>query len=157
MQGHHFRVGDVICVASVEPVDKAETAHPGGEESGRGESGELQTETGKQWFAKIQEVRAADGDHVFLRVYWLYRPDELPGGRGIFHGRNELVLSTHMDILDVKSVDYKVDLREWRDDDEDADWVDGFGKYYWRQLYDYNTGELTVFSDGLEWSAVWSR
>ena len=35
------------------------------------------------WVAKVLEIRALDSQHVYLRVFWLYWPSELPGGRMI--------------------------------------------------------------------------
>lgn len=57
------------------------------------------------WVARILEIRAQDEHHVYARVYWMYKPDELPphtlngkkfaGGRQPYHGTNELIASNH--------------------------------------------------------------
>ena len=57
------------------------------------------------YVAYIAEIRAADADHVYARVIWMYSPDELPKGtldgkkrvegRQPYHGKNELVASNH--------------------------------------------------------------
>ena len=79
-------------------------------------------------------------DRVFLRVSWLYRPEDLPGGRQYYHGKRELVMSNHIDIVDALSVSGRADVRHWRElDDED----DGL-EYYWRQEVDVFGGGLSV-------------
>lgn len=57
------------------------------------------------WVARILGIRASDEDYVYARVYWMYRPDELPHrtydgkkivyGRQPYHGTNELIASNH--------------------------------------------------------------
>ncbi|KAF4465099.1 hypothetical protein FALBO_8056 [Fusarium albosuccineum] len=57
------------------------------------------------WVARILEIRASDKHHVYARVFWMYRPDELPPGtlydkkiiqgRQPYHGANELIASNH--------------------------------------------------------------
>jgi hypothetical protein len=57
------------------------------------------------WVARILEIRAADEQHVYARVNWMYSPDELPKrtldgkrlveGRQPYHGQNELIASNH--------------------------------------------------------------
>lgn len=52
------------------------------------------------WKAKVLEVRALDEEHVYIRVSWLNRPEDLAGGRRDCHGKNELVPTNQMDIID---------------------------------------------------------
>jgi hypothetical protein len=62
-------------------------------------------ESRRPWIAYILEIRAADENSVFARVYWMYWPDELPPGtfngkksiqgRQPYHGHNELIASNH--------------------------------------------------------------
>ena len=40
-----------------------------------------------QWKAKVLEVRALDSEHVYIRVAWLNRPEDLQGGRKAYHGK----------------------------------------------------------------------
>lgn len=57
------------------------------------------------WVAYILEIRASDPDHVYVRIYWMYRPDDLPRGtndgmrviqgRQSYHGMDELIASNH--------------------------------------------------------------
>ncbi|KAI7520471.1 hypothetical protein KC331_g20198, partial [Hortaea werneckii] len=44
-----------------------------------------------QWKAKVLEVRALDSEHVYVRVAWLNRPEDLDTGRKSYHGKNELI------------------------------------------------------------------
>ncbi|GKU07203.1 hypothetical protein FLAG1_07853 [Fusarium langsethiae] len=67
----------------------------------------------KRWVARILEIRASDEDHVYARVEWMYRPDDLPlgtidrrvkvEGRQPYHGTGELIDSNHMDIINARS------------------------------------------------------
>lgn len=57
------------------------------------------------WVARILEIRASDEHHVYVRVFWMYWPDELAegtryGGRQVqgrqpYHGASELIASNH--------------------------------------------------------------
>ncbi|KAF1840395.1 uncharacterized protein K460DRAFT_207565 [Cucurbitaria berberidis CBS 394.84] len=89
-----------------------------------------------QWFAYILEVRGGDAAHVFLRVYWAYRPQDLPGGRQSHHGANELIVSNHMDIIDALSVDGIAQVAYW-DEDVENEWPDK-DQLFWRQSLDIN-------------------
>ena len=60
----------------------------------------LEYDRANLWVAKVLEVRAKDNQHVYLRVFWLYWPDELPNGRQPYHGANEFIMSNAMDIVD---------------------------------------------------------
>ncbi|KAI4252672.1 MAG: hypothetical protein LQ352_004152 [Teloschistes flavicans] len=51
--------------------------------------------------ARILEIRAKDRQNVYARIYWLYRPEDLSGGRQIHHGNRELIATNHMEIVDV--------------------------------------------------------
>ncbi len=62
------------------------------------------------WVARILEIRASDENHVYVRVCWMYGPDELPQGthdgkktvqgRQPYHGMNELVF-TNKNLLEL--------------------------------------------------------
>ncbi|KAL9113415.1 MAG: hypothetical protein Q9227_002456 [Pyrenula ochraceoflavens] len=83
------------------------------------------------WIAKVLEVRAVDPQHVYLRVFWLYWPEELPGGRQAHHGDSEVVMSNHMEIVDAMTVAGKVDVSHWREEDGEEE----LAQLYWRQTY----------------------
>lgn len=87
-----------------------------------------------QWKAKVLEVRALDSEHVYLRVAWLNRPEDLAGGRKAYHGRNELIPTNEMDIIDAMTVNGSLEVLHW-DDDDDTTTVNS-EQYFWRQTYD---------------------
>ncbi|RYO02839.1 hypothetical protein AA0121_g13234 [Alternaria tenuissima] len=70
------------------------------------------------WLAKILEARAGNASRVYLRVYWVYRPEDLPGGRQPYHGGGELIVSNHMDIIEADTLDAVADVVHWNDDPE---------------------------------------
>jgi hypothetical protein len=89
------------------------------------------------WVARILEIRAGSKRHVYLRVYWMYRPEDLPGGRQLHHGECELIASNHMDIIEVASVHEPVDVYHWNEDanDETIAWP-AEEQLFWRQTFD---------------------
>ena len=100
-----------------------------------------------QWKAHVLEIRAPDAQHVYLRVLWVYDPEELPGGRRSYHGENELVPSNDMAIIDAMTINGLVSLKKWNeyDDDDDPDTgTDEAPGFYWRQTYDVNKRQLSV-------------
>ena len=96
------------------------------------------------WVAKVLEVRASDQQHVYLRVFWLYWPDELPGGREKYHGQNEVVMSNHMDIIDAMTVSGAADVRLWHEKDEDEE----LPSLFFRQFYNVSAKEPLSVSCG---------
>lgn len=60
----------------------------------------------KIWIGYIIELRVDDVSDCFLRIFWLYRPDDLPKGtlcagellpegRQPYHGHHEMIISNH--------------------------------------------------------------
>lgn len=95
-----------------------------------------------RWIAHVLEVRAADEQHVFLRVNWLYRPEDLPEGRQPYHGAAELVPSNFMQVIDAMAVDGSVKVRRWHEENEDEEPIeDGL---FFRQWYDNTKKKLSV-------------
>ncbi|KAF8469671.1 hypothetical protein BDZ91DRAFT_720681 [Kalaharituber pfeilii] len=92
----------------------------------------------KFWVARVLEIRAVDEAHVYLRVYWLYWPEELPGGRQPYHGQKELIASNHMEIVDAMTVSGRAHVKHWMELDEDEELPD----LYWRQKFDFPTQTL---------------
>jgi hypothetical protein len=92
------------------------------------------------WIARVLEVRASGPTSVYLRVYWLYWPSELPEGAKSYHGKSELVASNHMEIIDATTVSDKADVLHLLEQ-EDAPTVTGL---YWRQKFDYTSKRLSV-------------
>ena len=99
-----------------------------------------ETDEQKFWVARVLEIRAIDEAHVYLRIYWLYWPDELPGGRQPYHGAKELIASNHMEIVDAMTVSGRAHVKHWLELDEDEELPDLF----WRQKFDFPTQTLMV-------------
>ncbi|KAF2847843.1 hypothetical protein T440DRAFT_470664 [Plenodomus tracheiphilus IPT5] len=91
----------------------------------------------EEWVAKVLEVRAGDTQHVYLRVYWAYRPEDLPGGRQPHHGKHELIVSNHMDIIDAQCVNDAASVIYWDDSPNQAEFP-APEQLYWRQAFDVN-------------------
>lgn len=70
-------------------------------------------------------------------MYW---PEELPGGREKYHGKNELVASNHMEIIDAMTVSDRAEIVQWGEKDDDP-MLTGL---YWRQRFNYITKKLSV-------------
>ncbi|KAL8714761.1 MAG: hypothetical protein Q9220_001274 [cf. Caloplaca sp. 1 TL-2023] len=68
--------------------------------------------------ARILEIRALDPRNVYIRVYWLYRPEEAPGGRQPYHGKNEMIASNRMEIVDAVRVKGAVEVAHLEDDED---------------------------------------
>jgi hypothetical protein len=89
------------------------------------------------WVGQVLEVRAAGPSQVWLRMFWLYWPDELPRGRQKYHGDQELIMSNHMEIIDAMTVAGGADISQWDEKIEDQD----VGERFWRQFYDVRLRE----------------
>ncbi|KAL9606057.1 MAG: hypothetical protein Q9179_000790, partial [Wetmoreana sp. 5 TL-2023] len=91
--------------------------------------------------ARILEIRARDSQNVYIRVYWLYRPEDIPGGRQPYHGEHELVATNHMEIVDTlrvirpAQVDHLEDEKLWFQTPKEG--------LYWRQRYNFMLQELS--------------
>jgi hypothetical protein len=83
------------------------------------------------WVGQVLEVKAADPSEVWLRVFWLYWPEELPRGRRKYHGNQELIMSNHMEVVDAKAVAGSADISHWDEDVEDEE----VSHRFWRQFY----------------------
>ncbi|OTA39270.1 hypothetical protein BTJ68_00761 [Hortaea werneckii EXF-2000] len=73
-----------------------------------------------QWKAKVLEVRALDSEHVYVRVAWLNRPEDLDTGRKSYHGKNELIPTNQLDIIDAMTVNGKLDVYKWEEENDDS-------------------------------------
>lgn len=94
------------------------------------------------WIARVLEVRALDSQHVYLRVFWMYWPDELPGSAHDYHGKHELVASNHMEIIDAMTVAGRATVSHWLEKDEE----NVLDALYWRQTFNFHTQNLSVGS-----------
>ena len=63
-----------------------------------------------KWAAKVLEIRALNNRHVFLRVQYLYRPEDLdpPLGREPHHGALELIPSNYMQIVEARKYHLRI-------------------------------------------------
>ncbi|ETI26342.1 hypothetical protein G647_03119 [Cladophialophora carrionii CBS 160.54] len=86
------------------------------------------------WVGQIAEFRAASTNKVFVRVFWLYWPDELPMHRQPYHGNRELVMSNHVDIIEAQTIACHADISYWDEYDDSNKTV--LDERYWRQTYD---------------------
>ncbi|KAL8721574.1 MAG: hypothetical protein Q9225_001782 [Loekoesia sp. 1 TL-2023] len=91
--------------------------------------------------ARILEIRAFDPQNVYVRVYWLYQPQEIPGGRQSYHGNNELIATNHMEIVDALRVNQRIDVVHWKEDEQLKVPETGL---YWRQTYHFLTKEVST-------------
>lgn len=88
------------------------------------------------WVGRIQQIRGLEnGSKVYLRVFWLYWPEELPTGTQTYHGHSELVLSNCADIIDATSISSNAEISHWREDDDTAD-ERPLNALFWRQTLD---------------------
>jgi hypothetical protein len=102
-----------------------------------------------QWKAKVLEVRALDPEHVYIRLSWLNRPEDLDSGRKDYHGKNELVPTNQMDIIDAMAVNGALSVKRWDElaDDDEASMPEE-EQYFWRQTFDFaNTKTYSVRQD----------
>ncbi|KAF4990608.1 hypothetical protein FGRMN_8367 [Fusarium graminum] len=96
----------------------------------------------EEWIAHILEIRASDGNHVYARVHWMYRSYEIPPGTSSlqpYNGKNELILSNHMDIIDVLSVTGLAEVHQMTDAEDEIP-----GAHFWRQAYDWRNRRLSL-------------
>ncbi|PVI08146.1 hypothetical protein DM02DRAFT_154280 [Periconia macrospinosa] len=87
------------------------------------------------WAAKVLEIRGANANNVYLRVYWMYRPEDLEVGRQPYHGRNELIASNDMAILHARTVDGPAEVKAWKEDPTHEEVLDS-ETLFWRQTVD---------------------
>jgi hypothetical protein len=100
------------------------------------DSDDAKIDVAGQWKAKVLEVRALDSEHVYIRVAWLNRPEDLPTGRKSYHGKHELIPSNQMDIIDAMAVNGSLDVYAWDDTDDNSAMMED-DQYFWRQTFDY--------------------
>ena len=86
------------------------------------------------WVALIAGFRAENQESVYVQVFWLYWPDELPMGRQPYHGKQELVMSNHVDIVEAQAIACHTNISHWDENDDSNKVV--LLERYWRQTYD---------------------
>ncbi|KAL8906136.1 MAG: hypothetical protein Q9171_006392 [Xanthocarpia ochracea] len=102
----------------------------------------LDTDAGICCPARILEIRARDAQNVYIRLYWLYMPSQLSSGRQQYHGRDELVATNHMEIVNAARTIEPFDVVDLRDREETTEGLNLSG--YFRQTYHVLTKELSV-------------
>ena len=108
------------------------------------ESEDARIDSAANWKAKVLEVRALDSEHVYIRVAWLNRPEDLDAGRKPYHGKNELIPTNQMDVIDAMAVNGSLDVYHW-DEKDDESALAGEDQYFWRQTFDFaNTRTFSV-------------
>lgn len=95
-----------------------------------------------QWKAQVLEVRALDSEHVFIRVAWLNRPEDLATGRLPHHGKHELIITNEMDVIDAMSVNGSLDVVALDDQDDESAAIED--QYFWRQTFDLVNKKFSV-------------
>lgn len=88
----------------------------------------------------ILEIKVHNQARVYIRLYWFYEPERLPGGRQIFHGRRELVATDDMAVMDAANIVSLANIKHWNE---------GLAQplpegLYWRQTLRILTGTLSV-------------
>ncbi|OAA63225.1 ebs-bah-phd domain-containing protein [Akanthomyces lecanii RCEF 1005] len=121
--------------------------------------------TDDDWIAKVLEIRAVDERHVYVRVYWMYSPKDLPSeciGKGQdrdrypqFQCQREVVASNHMDIISVLSIVRAADVQQLQSPGCSTKQEGVF----WRFAFNYLTSELSLVdpeepdADSMGWIA----
>lgn len=88
----------------------------------------------RQWKAQVLEIRALDPEHVYIRVAWLNRPIDLEKGDIRQYGKNELIPTNQLDIIDAMTVNGKIVVVRWDENDDDSDAPSE--QHFWRHVYD---------------------
>ena len=150
MSGETFVENDYIFVRNVHSTEQnphreeeeEEEEEEEGEEDGDDdvEKEEGEEEEGPFWVARVLEIRARDPSNIYLRVHWAYWPEDLPGGRQPYHGKNELIGSNHMEIIDVTTVAGKAEAEHWTEHDRQ----ENPSGLFWRQIIIFPKKELSV-------------
>ncbi|KAL9593907.1 MAG: hypothetical protein Q9219_007325 [cf. Caloplaca sp. 3 TL-2023] len=102
----------------------------------------LDPDTQVNCIARILEIRALNPQNVYVRVYWLYRPQELPNDKQAHHGAGEMIATNHMEIVDALRVVSPVHVEHWRESDDGIP-PPGNG-VYWRQTYHFLTQKVST-------------
>ncbi|KAL8766004.1 MAG: hypothetical protein Q9209_007093 [Squamulea sp. 1 TL-2023] len=100
--------------------------------------------------ARILEIRALDAKNVYIRLYWLYTPEQLPNGRQPYHGKGELIATNHMEIVDAARVVESLAIVHWKDEKQEPSGRLNDGENYWRQTYHILSQELSVSLSGID-------
>ena len=97
--------------------------------------------TGRDWVARILEIRAIDGTKIYARIFWYYWPDEIPDevsntDQG-YHTSKELLVSNHMEIIDVTTINSIATVEHTKEPSPQA--AEGL---YWRHTFNVLTKSI---------------
>lgn len=121
-------MGDFIAIrGAIEDVDRASST-----KRKKRDAGDDQEASFNWWYAQVLECRAIDSNHVFIRVAYLYRPEDTDEGRTEDHGSTEVLPSNDMQILNAATVEGPVDLVKWDQELDPKTW-DKDNVLVWRQ------------------------
>lgn len=87
----------------------------------------------------ILEIKSLDPRHVYVRVYWMYRPQDLPLTKQKYHGQSELIATNHMNVVDASRIVQHANVAHWA---ESSDPLPS-RNLFWRQHYNVLTKELS--------------
>jgi len=104
----------------------------------------VRPDNAEYWLAELLEIRAADAAHVFLRIFWLYRPEDLPEGRKDYHGEDEIIPSNQMQIIDAMTINCKVNSVSEYDEQDDSALKSGYDGLLWRQTLDVRSANKAL-------------
>jgi hypothetical protein len=97
------------------------------------------------WKAKVLEVRALDAEHVYVRVGWLNRPEDLKDGRQGHNGKKELMPKNQMDFINAIVVSGTFQSKHYDEltaHDQKDTYVED--EYFWKQTFHFTTQSLSV-------------
>lgn len=112
-QDIEFQIGDYIYV-------NRQTSPPEPPADSASDDEMLDFRKENMWVGRIQQVKALEAAEVFVRVFWLYWPNELPSGQRPYHGKQEMVMSNHADIIDATTISGQAHVSFW-DENDDSD------------------------------------
>ncbi|EXJ87055.1 hypothetical protein A1O3_04012 [Capronia epimyces CBS 606.96] len=122
-----YTVGQIVYINRHNPVPPPPPVDASEEER-------LEYDKANFWVGLIAEIRAENHAKVYARVFWFYWPEELPMGRQPYHGRQELILSNCVDVVETHSIASHAEVSHW---DENDDSNQNFLlERYWRQTLD---------------------
>ncbi|EXA30255.1 hypothetical protein FOVG_18345 [Fusarium oxysporum f. sp. pisi HDV247] len=126
--GHFVKVANKVTVEQQQSRSNQETNY---------------TKPGDYWVAHVLEIRGSDEHHIYIRVYWMYWPDDLPSrtlidrkyvqGRQPYHGADELIATNHMEVINVASVTEPAIVKQLIESDNE----EVQRALYWRQAYNW--------------------
>ncbi|KIV85409.1 hypothetical protein PV11_01106 [Exophiala sideris] len=122
-----YSAGQIVYVNRHNPIPPSPPADATEDEK-------LQYDKENLWVGLITEFRAENQEKVYVRVFWLYWPEELPMGRQPYHGKRELVLSNHVDIIEAQTIASHAEISQWDENDDSNKTV--LQERYWRQTLD---------------------